>query len=203
MSRVPEFLRKRLLAVALAAATAGVGTYMATHDQQPSTAVLMAMEIGAHYESSGRHIGTPYIDQIGRGKPWTVCHGITGTGVVPGRYYTRDDCKRLELPRYREAEAQARRALKHWDSYNDFVRASFIDMVFNIGPGALSGTTIQRLANAGDLDGACAQMPRWVYGTVNGVKTALPGLVGRRGTTAELCAEWGRDGHFSVAEVAP
>ncbi|WP_375708228.1 glycoside hydrolase family protein [Delftia acidovorans] len=56
--------------------------------------------------------------------------------------------------------------------------------------------------NAGQLDAACQQMPRWVYGTVNGVPTRLPGLVDRRDATRELCAQWGRDGHFSAALVA-
>lgn len=204
MSVVPSVLRSRLLGVMLviAAGGAGIGTYVATRDA-PSPAVLLAMEIGAYYESGGRHIGTPYVDKLGKGQPWTVCNGVTGPEVVPGKYYTPEDCERLELPRYLEAERQAASALRHWDSYNDFVKASFIDMVFNLGPAALQGTTIQRLANAGDLAGACAQMPRWVYGTVNGRKVVLQGLVNRRATTAELCAEWGRSGHFSVAEVQP
>ena len=37
----------------------------------------------------------------------------------------------------------------------------------------------------------------WVRGTVAGQKVTLPGLVDRRATTQELCAEWGRTGHFS------
>ena len=49
--------------------------------------------------------------------------------------------------------------------------------------------------------GACEQMPRWVRGTVAGQKVTLPGLVDRRGTTRELCAEWGRDGHFSSSVI--
>ena len=52
-------------------------------------------------------------------------------------------------------------------------------------------------ANNYDLNGACMEMPKWVRGTVNGKKVVQPGLVDRRGTTKELCAEWGRDGHFS------
>jgi lysozyme len=79
-------------------------------------------------------------------------------------------------------------------------------MVYNLGPSVLDGTTLVRLGNAGDLVGMCEQMPRWVRGTVNGQKVVLPGLVDRRATTRELCAEWGRDGHFSaglIAEVRP
>ena len=191
-------LRNKLLALAASLALAGGGAYVVNQPEQPSDAVALAMEMGAHFESSGRHIGTPYVDRLGRGQPLTVCNGITGAEVVAGRYYSPEDCKRLELPRYREAEKLAKARLRHWDGYNQWVRASFIDMVFNLGPSALDGTTIQRLANAGDLAGACEQMPRWVYGTVNGQRTRLPGLVDRRETTRELCAEWGRAGHFSA-----
>lgn len=193
-------LRNRLLALAASVALVGGTAYVAS--QQPSPEVLLAMELGAHFESSGRHIGRPYVDRLGRGQPLTVCNGITGSEVVAGRYYTPDDCHKLELPRYREAERLAKARLRHWDTYNPWVRASFIDMVFNLGPGALTDTTIQRLANAGDLAGACAQMPRWIYGTVAGQRTRLPGLVDRRDTTRELCAEWGRDGHFSAGLLA-
>lgn len=204
MSRVPAVLRNKLLAVALSAAAAGAGTYVATHrDAPPPTAVQLAMEIGSHYESSGRHIGTPYIDRVGRGQPWTVCDGVTGPDVVPGRYYTREDCKRLELPRYLAAERDAARLFVYWHTYNVWVQASIIDMLFNAGEPAVAGSSMRRKANAGDLVGACAEMPRWVYGTVNGARVQLRGLVDRRGTTAELCADWGRDGHFSVTEVAP
>jgi lysozyme len=196
---VSPVLRKRLLAVAASVAVAG-GAFVA--GQRPSAEVLLAMELGAHFESSGRHIGTPYVDRLGKGQPLTVCNGITGPDVVAGRFYTREDCHRIEVPRYRTAEKQAKARLQHWDTYNPWVRASFIDMVFNLGPGALTDTTIQRLANAGDLAGACAQMPRWVYGTMAGQRTKLPGLVDRRDTTNELCAEWGRSGHFSAGLLA-
>lgn len=191
-------LRKRLLAVAASVAVAG--GYVTS--QRPSAEVQLAMELGAHFESSGRHIGWPYVDKLGKGQPLTVCNGITGPEVVAGRYYTPEDCHKLELPRYLQAEKQARDRLRHWHTYNPWVRASFIDMVFNLGPGALTDTTIQRLANSGDLAGACQQMPRWVYGTVAGQRTKLPGLVDRRDTTRELCADWGRSGHFSSGLLA-
>lgn len=196
-SKVPAPLRRKLLAAALALGVGGtgVGTYVAG---QPSPEVVLAQEIGAYYESSGRHIGVPYVDKIGRGQPLTVCNGITGPEVVAGRYYTPEDCKRLELPHYLRAEALAKSRLRNWASYNVWVRASFIDMGFNVPSSLEPGTTIVRLANAGDLVGACRQMPRWVLGTVEGVRTRLAGLVDRRDTTDELCRDWGRDGHFSM-----
>lgn len=198
MSKIPAVLRSKLMALALGAA-AGAATFVAV--DQPSAEVQLAMEIGAHYESSGRHIGTPYVDKLGKGQPLTVCNGVTGPEVQAGKFYSKEDCKRLELPKYLAAERAAKRLFMHWAGYNVWVRASIIDMLYNLGEGALRGSTLLALANDGQLEAACAQMPRWVYGTVNGKKTQLPGLQDRRGTTAELCAQWGRDGHFSAGLI--
>lgn len=197
-----EALRNRLLAAAAGLAVTAAGGYVATKEAEPSAAVRLAREIGLHYESSGRHIGTPYVDRLGRGQPLTVCAGVTGPDVVAGRYYTPEDCERLERPKYREAERLARRALRNWDAYNVWVQASFIDIAYNVPSALEHSTTVMRLANAGQLDAACQQMPRWVYGTVNGVPARLPGLVDRRDVTRELCAQWGRDGHFSLDLLA-
>ena len=198
MSRVPAALRSKLLSVGTALLVGATSTYVGTRPEQPSAAVQLAMEIGHYYESGGRHIGKPYVDTIGKGRPLTVCAGITGPEVVAHRYYTRDDCKALELPKYLAAERAARRLFAYWDTYNVWVQASMIDMLFNLGETAVAGSSMRAKANAGDLDGACAQMPRWVYGTVDRKPVQLPGLVDRRGTTAELCSDWGRTGHFSA-----
>lgn len=196
-----NLLSKRLLSVAVGLGIgAGTTAYIAA-PKTPSPEVQLAMELGAHFESSGRHIGTPYIDRNGKGQPLTVCAGVTGSEVVAGRYYTPDDCKRLELQKYREAERLAIRAFSHWDDYNIWVRASFIDLAYNVPDALNRGTTLMRLANNNDLQAACMQMPRWVFGTVNGAKMRLTGLIYRRNTTRELCAEWGRSGHFSVAAL--
>ncbi len=192
-------LRDRLLSTASALALGAVGATAAYYSaQKPSDAVVLAREIGAYYESSGRHIGTPYVDKIGKGHPLTVCNGVTGPDVKAGKKYSPDECKAMELRKYAEAEKFAKRTFVNWGAYNVWVQASILDMLYNTGPAALNGSTLVRLANSGDLVGACEQMPRWVYGTVNGRKTRLAGLAERRDTTRELCAEWGRDGHFSA-----
>ncbi len=198
---MPDVLKRRLIETALAIAAGTAGAVVYQKIEQPSPAVQLAMEIGAHYESSGRHIGTPYVDKVGKGQPLTVCNGITGPGVVAGRYYTRDDCKRLELSHYQKAEREAKAALKLWPKYNMFVQASFIDAYFNLGAATVNAGSIPTLANAGALDLACQKMTAYVMGTVGGKKVRLGGLVDRRATTSELCAEWGRDGHFSAGLV--
>lgn len=197
-----DLLKKRLLSIAVGLGIgAGTTVYM-TAPIAPSPEVQLARELGAYFESSGRHIGTPYIDRNGKGQPLTVCAGVTGSEVVAGRYYTQDDCKRLELQKYQQAERIAVRSLKHWEDYNVWVRASFIDVAYNVPDALGADTRLTHLANdRNDLQAVCMQMPRWVFGTVNGVKTRLPGLIDRRETTRELCAEWGRSGHFSVAAL--
>jgi lysozyme len=46
---------------------------------------------------------------------------------------------------------------------NDNQRAALISLVFNIGVGAFSASTLLRLLNEYDYIGAAAQFPRWVY----------------------------------------
>jgi lysozyme len=56
------------------------------------------------------------------------------------------------------------------------------DFVFNLGAGALSGSTLLHKHRAGDFSGAAAEFGRWVHckGQV------LPGLVKRRAAEARM-----------------
>lgn len=206
MSKVPAFLSSRLAALAILAGLGGTGAYVAQQasddalrdqyvqtvaaDQSTSSAVKVAMVLGQFYESSGKHIGTPYIDKLGRSQPLTVCNGITGAGVEAGRYYTPSDCYYLERGRYLAAEQEARRLFARWASYDPFVQGQFLDFVHNKGAAALANSTMLRKANAGDLAGACRENTRWNRGTVAGVSTVLPGLQLRGDANAEICLEW-------------
>lgn len=190
-SKIPPALKRSLIAIVMGASAT---TAVLVDNKIRATAVpleiQLAREIGIAYESGGKHIGVPYIDKVGRGQPLTVCAGVTGAGVIAGKYYTEADCEALELPRYYEAAAQAKNMLVFWDTYDPFVRASFIDFIWNVGPSKVASSTAIKLANNGDLTRACMQMPRWVYGTVRGQNVILNGLVSRRGTTEELCSRW-------------
>ena len=159
-------------------------------DQTTSMAVKIAMVMGSQYESSGRHIGKPYVDKLGRGQPLTVCNGVTGPEVVAGRYYTPADCYQLEKRRYLRAEAAAARLLRYWQTYDDFTKATFIDFVWNKGEQKLEISTMRAKANSGDLVGACRENPNWNKGTKNGVLQVLPGLQIRGDSNGEICAAW-------------
>ena len=201
-SSVPSGLRGRLLTIGLAASV-GVGAGFTTSELSTnaapslSTSVLLAMELGDHYEGVRF---TPYRDT---GGVLTVCRGITGAAVRLGKTYSEAECKQLEVAHYQRIEREAKNLYSHWNTYNPWVQASMLDMLYNLGSGQVRSSTHRKLANAGDLPGACEQMTRWVYGrdAATGRKVQLGGLVKRRTTTAELCADWGRDGHFST-EVA-
>lgn len=206
MSAIPATLRNSLLALVLLAGLGG-GAYIAdgivtqqaqrdawlqavAADRGVSDAVRIAMVLGRYYESGDRHIGTPYIDKLGKGQPLTVCNGLTGAEVVAGRYYSPAECYQLEKRRYLRHEVVARSLLTHWDGYDPFVQATFLDFLHNKGDAAFAASTMRRKANAGDLIGACRENPRWNKGTVGGVSTVLPGLVVRGGSNDEICREW-------------
>ncbi len=209
MSRVPPQLRAGILAV-LALTGGGVITGVGVNrydayvqerhqseyvqavaaDKSTSTAVKVAMVMGSYYESSYKHIGTPYVDRLGKGQPWTVCNGITGQGVVPGRYYTPADCYALERGRYIAAEKYLIADVgAGYTGATLFQQAVMLDFQHNKGPGNWATSTYRRLVLAGDAIGACRQNERWTRGTVEGVSTVLPGLVTRANANSDLCAE--------------
>ncbi len=206
MSKIPNALRNGLMALAIL--TAGAGGYVVAErdkaaaqaiadqsqyiqavaaDPGTSQAVKIAMVMGSYYESSYRHIGTPYVDKLGKGQPLTVCNGITGRAVVAGRYYTPADCYALERSRYLAAERTATGMFRLWTTYTPLQQAVFIDFIHNKGEGALYTSTLLRKANAGDVVGACRENPRWNRGTVNGVSVVLPGLQIRGDANGEIC----------------
>jgi lysozyme len=202
--RIPKPLQAALAAM-LASIGAGGGVYLAEQertsqlqteylrtvaaDTSTSDAIKLAMVLGSYYESSFRHIGTPYVDRLGKGQPLTVCNGITGAGVVAGRYYTPAVCYRLEVGRYKEAEAFLAKSVPTYSAANVFQQAVGLDFIHNKGAGAFSTSTYRRKWVAGDTVGACRENERWNKGTVNGVLTVLPGLKNRGDANSDLCAE--------------
>lgn len=209
MSRVPPQLRAGILAV-LALAGGGVitGVGMSRYDhyvqerqqseyvqavaadESTSLAVKVAMVMGSYYESSYRHIGTPYVDKLGKGQPLTVCNGVTGVGVVLGHYYTPADCYRLERVRYTTAEGYLIDSMgATYTGATVFQQATMVDFLWNKGPAAWRTSTMRRLFLAGDVVAACRQNERWTRGTVEGVSMVLPGLVVRANANSDLCAE--------------
>ena len=60
--------------------------------------------------------------------------------------------------------------------------AALLSFAFNLGVGALAGSTLRRRVNTGDWDGAKRELQRWTRGGGR----VLPGLVLRRAAEAAL-----------------
>lgn len=110
---------------------------------------------------------------------WTIGYGSTGPHVKPGMVITReqaDDLLMRDLERFERGVAEL--APKATD--NQF--SALVSFSFNVGLAALKSSTLLKLHNAGDHNGAQAQFGRW---TKAAGKT-LPGLVKRREAEAKL-----------------
>ena len=57
---------------------------------------------------------------------------------------------------------------------------ALVSFIFNVGTGAFQTSTMRRCLCTGDFESAAAQFGRWIFGTVNGKKEKLAGLVTRR-----------------------
>ena len=206
MSNVPTLLRNSIGALLILTGLGGGSYYIdqaATAEAQSNQYIQavaadpdmpdgmrIAMVMAAFYESSNRHIGTPYVDKVGKGKPLTVCNGLTGKDVIAGKWYSPAECFRLEKKRYVQYEVIAKRSLTYWSTYNPFQQATFYDFLHNKGDGNFQTSTMRRDANVGNWVKACRENIRWNKGTVNDVSVVLPGLKIRGDANAELC-EWG------------
>lgn len=117
----------------------------------------------------------------------TVCRGHTGPDVVKGKIYSKQECDALLTQDMAKAIAQVDACVPGLPPH---VLAAFGDATFNMGPAIACNTgqsTAARMLKAGDITGACNQLPRWDKARVLGVMVALPGLTTRRGHEKTLC----------------
>lgn len=118
----------------------------------------------------------------------TVCYGHTGD-VEKGRRYSLEECKGLLESDMLDAVLTVERCAPHLP---EVTAAALSDAVFNLGPALVcepSRSTLARLLRAGDVAGACNQLPRWDKARVAGVMVSLPGLTKRRRAEQALCLE--------------
>lgn len=121
----------------------------------------------------------PYICPAG---VWTCGWGSTGPDVIPGKPWTKAYAdKRLEADAGRFA-ISALKACPGLATAHDSHLSAFTDFAYNLGGGALMGSTLRRRYNAGDIPGTREQFGRWVRGGGR----VLPGLVLRRAAEAAL-----------------
>lgn len=108
--------------------------------------------------------GYAYRDQAG---VLTVCRGITGPGVVAGKWYSRAECEVMErrfIDRMNatigRCIAPAALTLGEWKAWGHFT--------YNVGTTNFCTSTAARYLREGKYMQACAQMARWTYLTKPG-----------------------------------
>jgi len=110
------------------------------------------------------------------GKP-TIGWGHT-YGVKLGRTISEAEAEVLLDHDYQQAEDDVLELVTVPLTENQL--GALTSFVFNLGQGNFSKSTLLRKINASDFAGAADEFDKWIYATVNGVKTRLNGLVVRR-----------------------
>lgn len=120
----------------------------------------------------------PYKDVAG---VWTVCDGHTGTDIIKGRKYTDRECDRLMWNDLKPVKKTVDSLVKV--PLGEYPRAALYSFTYNVGTSAFSKSTLLKKLNAGDQEGACEELRRWVY--AGGMKWR--GLMNRRDMERSLC----------------
>lgn len=124
-----------------------------------------------------------YQDSVG---VWTIGYGTTrinGQPVKAGMTITEDQALQLVKQEVNKLWSQIESITKI--NLNDNQMNALVDFAYNLGFNALKTSTLMKMVNAGDFNGAANQFSRWVYA---GGKV-LPGLVKRREAEKQLFIE--------------
>lgn len=120
---------------------------------------------------------TAYLDT---GGVWTIGYGHTGADVREGLTIPLSEAERLLTRDLKVAEGHVNDAVKVKLTQNQF--DALVSFVYNVGGGAFRSSTLLKLLNAGDYEGAAYQLPRW--NKDNG--KVIPGLTNRRHEERDL-----------------
>ena len=130
---------------------------------------------------------TTYWD--GLGQVWTVCAGVTGEGVIPGKTYTVAECEALETRYIARMFARMGRCVPNARMEFHEIKA-WGHFAYNVGETAFCDSTAAKLLNRGENEAACKQIPRWRF--VGGKDCAIRanncyGIVVRRQWEQAMC----------------
>lgn len=137
---------------------------------------VMAAAIALVATWEGRSL-VAYVDPVGIP---TICEGYTH-GVKLGDVATPERCDELTRQEAAAALSVVDRSVPR--PLPDGVRVALSSFVYNVGAGAYQESTLLRKLRAGDIEGACRELPRWVY--AGGKK--LRGLERRRQAEMQIC----------------
>lgn len=110
---------------------------------------------------------------------WTIGYGTTAD-VKEGQSITKERAEELLREDVKRFEQQVQRLVKVPLTQGQL--DALVSFTYNLGAANLANSTLLRLLNAGDYEGAAVQFDRW--NKANGM--VLPGLVKRRAAERAL-----------------
>jgi len=134
-------------------------------------------------EEIKRHEGCKleaYPDPGTGGDPWTVGYGATGPDIHEGTVWTQEEADSDLAKRLNTLGERVDSVVKV--EINDNQKAALCSFAYNVGMGNLKSSTLLRLLNEGNYDGAAEQFKEWNKAAGH----VLQGLVTRRQAEAEL-----------------
>ena len=114
----------------------------------------------------------------------TICQGLT-EGVKIGDYKTDAECDALFLKTLAVFEDGVLRCTPMMGDQPPKRLVAMVSHAYNVGVFAYCKSTMARKLNAGDIKGACNELPKW---TRAGGKIVF-GLVRRRAAERAMCLE--------------
>lgn len=142
--------------------------------------VIIALATPIVQQSEGRRLD-PYYDV---GHVLTVCDGETKG--VENRRYTNAQCDAITTAALARHE-KAIRPCYPADRTPDPTQLAYLSLAYNIGAANFCGSSVARLAKAGDFRGSCNAMLVWNKVRVNGRLVFSNGLDKRRHRESLIC----------------
>jgi lysozyme len=145
------------------------------------TKLIQQFEGCAKKQPDGTFIAYP--DPGTGGDPWTIGWGSTGPDIKTGLVWTQQQCDDRFAQHLADFAKQVSALLGNArTSQNQF--DALVSFAYNVGTGALKGSTLLKKHLAGDYAGAAAEFARWN----KAAGKVLPGLTRRRTAEAALYA---------------
>ena len=150
--------------------------------KKPALAITLSASLIAGFEGY-----RDYVHNDPVGIP-TACFGSTRDHLGNpfkehqlGQKVSQQDCEKLLIRDAFEAQDAVIKNVKVPLTNNQLT--ALTSFTYNVGETNLKSSTLLRKLNSGDYEGACRELPRWVY--ARGIK--LKGLENRRKIEMELC----------------
>lgn len=117
----------------------------------------------------------------------TTCIGhLVKKGETPKQNYTEKECIDQFVKDWKEHQKIVHDLVKV-PFKSEWMEGGVTDFTFNKGGGNLKSSTLLFKLNRKDYDGACLELLKWVYGTVDGKKVKLKGLEIRASNQYKYC----------------